>query len=97
MGVLPILQKNSNQRACLGNKNLPANYMSDYSVMGLVVGRLDTALRILKEKKYALQKKSDGFEITIDGTGRLSEIVNLLHQNGIDYALTDIVDQVYQG
>lgn len=44
MGVLPILQKNSNQRACLGNKNLPANYMSDYSVMGLVVGRLDAGL-----------------------------------------------------
>jgi len=44
MGVLPILQKNSNQRACLGNKNLPANYMSDYSVMGLVVGRLEAGL-----------------------------------------------------
>lgn len=81
----------------MGNKNLPANYMSDYSVMGLVVGRLDAALRILKEKKYAVQKKSDGFEITIDSAGRMSEIVNLLHQNGIDYALTDIVDQVYQG
>ena len=97
MGVLPILQKNSNQRACLGNKNLPANYMSDYSVMGLVVGRLDAALRILKEKKYEVQKKSDGFEITIDSTGRMSELVNLLHQNGIDYTLADIVDQVYQG
>ena len=73
MGVLPILQKNSNQRACLGNKNLPANYMSDYSVMGLVVGRLDAALRILKEKKYEVRKKSDGFEITIDSKiGRAS-------------------------
>ena len=97
MGVLPILQKNSNQRACLGNKNLPANYMSDYSVMGLVVGRLDAALRVLKEKKYGVHKKSDGYEITIDSAGRMSEIVNLLHQNGIDYTLADIVDQVYQG
>ena len=97
MGVLPILEKNSNQRAWLGNKNLPANYMSDYSVMGLVVGRLDAALGILKEKKFKVQKKAGGFEITIDRAGRVAEIGDLLHQSGIDYTLADIVDQVYQG
>jgi len=97
MGVLPILQKNSNQRTCLGNQNLPANYMADYSVMGLVVGRLDAALQVLKEKEFQIQKNADGFEITIDGAGRMSEIASLLQQNSIDYALTDIVDQVYQG
>ena len=48
MGVLPLLEKNSKQRACLGNKNLPADYMSDYSVMALVVDRLDAALLILE-------------------------------------------------
>jgi hypothetical protein len=97
MIVLPILHKNSKQRACLGNNNLPANYMSDYSVLGLVVGRLDAALRVLKEKKFEIQKNADGFEITIDGAGRMSEIVSLLQQNNIDYAMADIVDQVYQG
>jgi hypothetical protein len=97
MGVLPILQKNSNQRAWLGNKNLPANYMSDYSVMALVVGRLDAALRVLKEKKFEVQEKADGFEIAIDRAGRMAEIGDLLHQSGIDYTLADIVDQVYQG
>jgi len=97
MGVLPILQKNSNLRACLANKNLPANYMSDYSVLGLLVGRLDAALRILKEKKFEVQKKADGFEITIDGAGRIPEIISLLQQNSIEYAMADIVDQVYQG
>jgi hypothetical protein len=97
MGALPILQKNQNQRACLENKNLPANYMSDYSVVGLVVGRLDAALRVLKEKQFEVRKKTDRFEITIDDVSRMTEIVNLLHQNGIDYELADIVDQVYQG
>ena len=71
--------------------------MADYSVMGLLVDRLDTALRVLKEKKFEVLEKPDGFEVTIDGAGRISDIVNLLHQNGIDYALDDIVDQVYQG
>ena len=97
MGALPILQKNHDQRTWLGNKNLPANYMSDYSVLGLVVDRLDAPLGILKEKKFEVKKDSDGFRITIDGAGRMSEIVRLLHQNSIDYALGDIVDQVYQG
>jgi hypothetical protein len=97
MVVLPILHKNSKQRACLGNKNLPANYMSDYSVMALVVGRLDAALRVLKEKKFEVQEKADGFEITMDGAGRMPEIVSLLQQNSIDYTMADIVDQVYQG
>jgi len=76
---------------------LPANYMSDYSVMALVVGRLDAALRVLKEKKYEVQEKADGFEITIDSAGRMPEIVSLLQQNSIDYTMADIVDQVYQG
>jgi hypothetical protein len=97
MGALPILQKNHHQRTCLGNNNLPANYMSDYSVLGLVVDRLDSALRVLKEKKFEVKKKSDGFKITIDGAGRMADIVKLLHQNGIDYTLSDIVDQLYQG
>jgi hypothetical protein len=97
MLVLPILDKNSKQRACLGNKNLPANYMSDYSVLALVVGRLDAALRVLKEKKFDVQEKANGFEIIMDGAGRMPEIANLLYQNGIDYTLADIVDQVYQG
>ena len=97
MVVLPILDKNSKQRTCLGNKNLPANYMSDYSVMALVVGRLDAAIRVLKEKKFEVQEKADGFEIAIDRAGRMAEIGDLLRQSGIDSTLADIVDQVYQG
>jgi hypothetical protein len=97
MGVLPVLEKNSKPQACQGNKDLPADYMSDYSVMGLMVSRLDDALRILKEKMFEVQKKTDGFEITIDSPGRVSEIAGLLQQNNIDCTMTDIVDQVYQG
>ena len=97
MVVLPILHKNSKQRTCIGNKNLPANYMADYSVIALVVGRLDAALRVLKDKKFDVRQKADGFEITIEGAGRISEIASLLQQNRIDYAMADIADQVYQG
>ena len=65
--------------------------------MGLVVGRLDAAMRVLKEKKFEVRQKADGFQITMDGAGRISEITTLLQQNSIDYAMADIADQVYQG
>jgi hypothetical protein len=97
MGALPILPKNQKQRACLENEKLPANYMSDYSVMGLVVDQLDAALGILKKNKFGVNKQANGFEITFNGDGRMPEIVSLLQQNGIEYAMTDMVDQVYQG
>jgi hypothetical protein len=97
MGVLPLLDKNSKQRICLGNQNMPANYMEDYSVIALVVSRLEAVLRILKEKRFDVRKNGDGFEIAFDGTSRISELVNLLQQNKIDYTLADIADQVYQG
>ena len=71
--------------------------MADYSVIALVVGRLDAALRVLKDKKFDVRQKADGFEITIDGAGRMAEIADLLYQSGIDCTLADIVDQVYQG
>ncbi len=97
MGVLPLIEKNSKQRLCLDNHNLPANYMEDYSVIALVVSRLEAVLRVLKEKRFDVRRHANGFEIAFDGAGRLSELVKLLQQNRIDYTLTDIVDQVYQG
>ena len=97
MGVLPLIEKNGKQRLCLGNHDLPANYMADYSVMGLVVEQVEAVLRILKDKKFDVRKNADGFEIAFDGAGRLSELVGLLQQNRIDYTLADIVDQIYQG
>jgi hypothetical protein len=97
MGVLPLLEKNSNQRTCLENQNLPANYMEYYSVMGLVVGRMEAVLGLLKEKKFNVRKNTDGFEIALEGAGRITELVNLLKQNKIEFTMADIVDQVYQG
>ncbi|MEJ2282041.1 MAG: hypothetical protein P8X85_00445 [Desulfobacterales bacterium] len=97
MGSLPIIEKSLKRRACLKNKNLPANYMADYTVLGLVVDRLEAALRILQEKNFAIHKDTDGYHISIEGAARIHEAADLLGQNGIDCAVADIVDQVYQG
>ena len=97
MGSLPIIEKSQKRRACLENKNLPANYMADFTVLGLVVNRLGAALQILEENKFEIHKDTDGYHISIEGAARIHEAADLLGQNGIDCAVADIVDQVYQG
>ena len=97
MIALPILTKNQSRRECLKNRNLPANYMSDFTVLGFVVNRLDAALRILAEHNFEVLGNRDGYRIKIEGTGRMTELADVLTRAGIDLSLADIVDQVYQG
>ena len=97
MGMLPIFPKESNRRASLPNKALPAFYMADHSVLGLSIGRFEEALQILEERKLGLIKNLDRFEIYIDSVDRMHEIIKLFRKNGIDCEFTDIVDQIYQG
>ena len=97
MAGLPILAKNQKLRECLKNRNLPANYMSDFTVLGILVDRLEAALKILNEHNFEVLGNRDGYQIKIDSTGRMPEISDVLSRGGIDVALADIADQVYQG
>ena len=97
MGVLPLLQQGRNVPVCLANADLPEFYMNDYSVLGLLVASLDRAHQVLTDKDFAVDKKAEHLEVDVHRADQLSEIVNLLSQNGIDCGVSDIVDQVYQG
>ena len=97
MAGLPILAKNQKLRECLKNRNLPANYMSDFTVLGFIVDQLDTALRLLKEHNFEVLGNRDGYQIRIEGAGRMTELTEVLSSGGIDFTLADIADQMYQG
>ena len=97
MGFLPVLQQGRDAPVCISNDDLPDFYMTDYSLLGLLVASLDRAYQVLEDKEFAVHKKSDHLEVNIDSAAQMSEIVNLLSQNGIECGITDIVDQVYQG
>ena len=94
---LPILAKNEKLRVCLQNSNLPDNYMSDFTVLGILVDRLEAALKILNEHNFEVLGNRDGYQVKLDRTGRMPEISDVLSRGGIDVALADIADQVYQG
>jgi hypothetical protein len=97
MGALPVLQQGRNVPVCFYKNDLPDFYMQDYSVLGLLVASLDKAHQVLADQEFAVYKKSDHLEVNFEGADQMSEIVNLLSQNGIDCGIADIVDQIYQG
>jgi hypothetical protein len=76
---------------------LPTFYMSDYSVLGLLVDRPEEAVRVLGEHKYPLTENDCGAEVAINHPKRLQEIVRLLSTQGLGCEIADVVSEVYQG
>jgi hypothetical protein len=76
---------------------LPAFYMSDYSVLGLLVDRPEEAVRVLGEHKFPLTENDCGAEVAIDHPRRLQEIIELLSTRGLRCEIADVVSEVYQG
>ena len=102
MGRLPIFSNETDSDAparqrCQRAENLPLNYMADYSVLGLRVSRLSTAVDLLKSHGYTLIDTGGGTDVVIDRFGGLAQILHLLRQHRIDTGLSDIADQLYQG
>ena len=106
MWRIPIMAK---ERSPVGNKQgrprkfealcrpLPTFYMSDYSVLGLLVDRPEEAVLVLGEHKYPLTEDDCGAEVAIDHPRRLQEMVRLLSAQGLGCEIADLVTEVYQG
>ncbi len=56
MSRLPILPNESNATICLPDSSLPSFYMEDYTVLGLRVGNLDAAVRLLEKNGISIFK-----------------------------------------
>ena len=76
---------------------LPASYMSEYSVLGLVVDKFDQAIRTLSGNGLHVTREVFGAEIDIGNSARISEIVEMLLRAGIYCSISDVIDSVYQG
>ncbi len=79
--------------------HLPLNYMSDHSVIGLLVDDFHKAIDILRKCEAVKIRPAIRTEVSIPFpcSIHLQKIFNLLENHGIDFELSDIVDQVYQG
>ena len=77
--------------------DLPDFYMSDYSIVGLLVDNLDEAARILTDARLPLWEKPFGLLTEIEDPNRLNALVGLLVSGGIGCEIADLVYGVYQG
>ena len=106
MGKIPILSKDRGKSpkdpeqpmACYPlNRPLPTFYMADYSVLGLLVDKLEETVRVLREHHFPVGDETGDLEVTISHPGQLREIIRLLEEKGIDCQVNDVVSGIYQG
>jgi hypothetical protein len=76
---------------------LPIFYMSDYSVLGLLVDKLEEAVRVLGRNHFSVTQEVGDIEVQVDTADRLPEIVQVLKVNGISCEIADLVGGIYQG
>ena len=97
MPRLPIIPSESDATICLPENSFPSFYMEDYTVLGLRVGNLDAALRLLEKNGISIFKSPGYSELSIERRDEIPTIIQLLNANDISCVIADIVEQVYQG
>jgi hypothetical protein len=97
MPRLPIMPSELNATIYLPDSSLPSFYMEDFTVLGLRVGNLDAALRLLEKNGISIFKCPGYSELSIQQRDQIPHIIQLLNANDISCVIADIVEQVYQG
>ncbi len=97
MFTLALLPSDFESRGIyLCSRQLPANYMGDFSLMGFVVDNYPDALKLLISSGYQVDELDGGADISIDTPESIPEIAAFLAANHIRSDLTDIADTIYQ-
>lgn len=97
MGTIALVPCDCHSRAkYLGNRELPDNYMADFTLLGFVVGQYQQAVALLTAAGYRVEVQEGGADIRINTPSMLQEIKTLLTANHISCDLSDIADTLYQ-
>ena len=97
MPRLPIIPNESGATICFPDSSFPPFYMEDFSVLGLRVGNLTTAVRVLEKNGIRIHKAQGFSELFLQKKDQIPDIIQLLNENDISCAIADIVEHVYQG
>ena len=97
MPCLPIIPSELDATTYLPDSSLPSFYMEDFTVLGLRVGNLDAAVRLLKKNGIRIFKGPGYSELSLEQRDQIQHIIELLNANDISCVMADIVEQVYQG
>lgn len=97
MPRLPIISNELDAMICLPDSSLPPDYMEDFSVLGLRVGDLTAAVRVLEKNGIRVCKGQGYNELSLQKKDQIPHIIQMLNANDISCTIADIVEQVYQG
>ena len=98
MGKIHLLPQDAESgQPCLPNESLPLYYMSDHSVMGILVREFEEAVLILEKQKWPLTRTAAGIEVLVDNAAHMEEIFRVFEKFGLNFEIADILDQAYQG
>jgi hypothetical protein len=76
---------------------MPDFYMSDFSLLGLVVDDYERTLQLFNDKSLPLKWTHSGAAYPFNHSEQLQDLVRFLRSSGIDCDLSDIAEQIYQG
>ena len=94
MGMLPMVETTT---TCHELLEWPLFYMNDFSVMGIIVPQLSSAVKALESKGFRIDRDSVGVKIRFEGQQQMARIFKTLQLEKISFAMTDLIDHVYQG
>lgn len=97
MPHLLVIPSDVDAAICLPDMSLPAFYMEDYTVLGLKVGNLDAAVRLLKNDGIRIFEGPNYSRLSLEHRHQIPHIIELLKANDISCVIADILEQVYQG
>jgi hypothetical protein len=98
MGKIYVLPKDAKGRQpCMRNESLPHFYMSDHSVLGVLVREFREAILILEKQKWPLTRKKTGVEVFIRDASHMQDLFRVFKKFRLDFEIADVFDQVYQG
>ena len=97
MPRLPMISGELNAVLPMPDSSLPTFYMEDFTVLGLRVGNLDAAVRLLEKNGIRIINCPGYPELSIENSAELPNIIQLLNANDIACTTADILEQVYQG
>jgi hypothetical protein len=105
MWKIPIIEQNpelqDSEDSLDDLRSLPDFYMADYSVLGILVNRLDGATGVLGSNGYTVEviKAGRAAEVAVESCGQIRDILDLLTGQGICCSVGDTIDEVeiYRG
>ena len=101
MGKITIWPKHDNDlnahKSKIEDEHIPFNYMSDHSLLGLMVDEFHKAMDVLQQCESVNISSAFGAEVSFPCADQLQKIFEVLEDHGISFELSDIADQIYQG